>query len=80
MGEINKQLATAPRDPSLRYELGMILRRNGQEPKGLLWLASALREDPQHRPTLQALADYYEHIGQPRTAERYRKRIQALPK
>jgi Tfp pilus assembly protein PilF len=60
--------------------MGRILLRNGQESKGLLWLTSALQLDPQHQPSLRLLADYYERVGQPGVAHRYRRQIAHSPK
>jgi tetratricopeptide (TPR) repeat protein len=55
---LNRKLPEAPRDPNLRCEVGRILLRSGQERQGLRWLHSALRIDPQHRATRQALAEH----------------------
>jgi len=74
LDEINKQLAVTPHDPSLRYEVGLLLLKNGQAQRGLTWLASALQEDPQHQPARQALADYYAQIGNQEMAAKYRLR------
>ena len=63
LSELTKQIADAPGDANLRYEAGMIFLNNGQDGEGLRWLASALKENPSHRPTHQALADYYERTG-----------------
>ena len=42
-------------------------------------LASALQEDPAHRPTCQALADYYTRQGDAPTAKRFRLLAQQSP-
>lgn len=70
--EINRELAKSPRDPALRYEMGVLLLRNGEDRRGHVWLASALELDPHHRPTHQALAEYYERSGQPARAAQHR--------
>jgi Flp pilus assembly protein TadD len=44
--------------------MGELFLRNGREQDGLRWLRSALREQPDHGPTRQALAAYYERKGQ----------------
>jgi Tfp pilus assembly protein PilF len=46
---------------------------NGQAQEGLRWLSGALQIDPQHGPTHQALADYYEKAGEPDLAARHRQ-------
>jgi Tfp pilus assembly protein PilF len=57
----------------------MIFLKNGQDKEGLRWLASALQEDPAHRPTCQALADYYSRQGDAEAAERFRRLAQQPP-
>jgi tetratricopeptide (TPR) repeat protein len=51
-------------DPGPRQEAGLIFIQNGQAKEGLRWLSSALRRDPFHGPTHEALADYFDGIGQ----------------
>jgi Tfp pilus assembly protein PilF len=77
LSELTRKIAAEPKDPALRQEAGAILLRNGQEQEGLRWLASALQEDPKHRPTHQTLADYYERAGQRALAAQHRR--QAAP-
>ncbi len=74
---IMQQIVAAPRDPCLRREAGVLLLRNGQEEQGLGWLTSALRIDPAHSASHQALAQYYAKKGQPARAAQHRR--QALP-
>jgi predicted Zn-dependent protease len=64
--------AAAPRDPEPRCQAGRIMLRNGLEDEGMRWLVSALRQDPDHAPTHQALADYFEKKGQPQQAAAHR--------
>jgi Tfp pilus assembly protein PilF len=64
VAELARQAASRPGDPDPRCEVGRILMRNGLEAEGLGWLATALRRDPLHAPTHQALADYYERTGE----------------
>jgi predicted Zn-dependent protease len=77
LADLIKQIAAAPRDPNLRYEAALILLRNGRDPEALSWLTSALREDPYHRATHQALADYYGRLGQPALAASHRQFVSA---
>ncbi len=49
----------APHDAGLRYEMGIILLRNGQDREGVRWLESALREQPEYGPARQALGEYH---------------------
>jgi tetratricopeptide (TPR) repeat protein len=61
---ILRKISLASGDPGLRQEAGQIFIENGQAKEGLRWLASALRLDPFHGPTHEALASYYDSIGQ----------------
>ncbi|TMQ32268.1 MAG: tetratricopeptide repeat protein, partial [Planctomycetota bacterium] len=72
--KLAREVLDAPRNPDLRYEAGVICLRNGQAQEGLRWLSGALQIDPQHGPTHQALADYYEKAGEPETAARHRQK------
>jgi tetratricopeptide (TPR) repeat protein len=63
LSQLAKQINTTPNDPALRYEAGMIFLNSGQPQEGLRWLASALQVDPGYVPVHQALADYYERMG-----------------
>lgn len=73
LNAVSQQAMDSPHDPSLRYEAGIILLRNGQEQDGLRWLIRALHEDPRHQPTHAALADYYERIGKADLAAYHRR-------
>lgn len=70
------QVLASPEDPNPRCELGVIFLRNSQEKEGLRWLNSALRCDPRHRPTHQALADHFEKQGQADLAAQHRRLAQ----
>jgi tetratricopeptide (TPR) repeat protein len=67
--ELNGQLVVRPQDPDLQCEVGKIHLSIGNDPEGLRWLYSALAEDRRHRPTHQALAEYYRKIGKPELAK-----------
>jgi len=62
-----------PYDPALRYEAGMIFLQNGMTREGLHWLSTALDAYPAHRPTHEALAQYYEKAGQEDLAAYHRQ-------
>jgi predicted Zn-dependent protease len=73
MGQVVGEVMKRPHDPALRCEAGVIFLRNGKPEDGLHWLITALQEDPRHRPTHQALAEYYERIGNKEQAARHRQ-------
>jgi tetratricopeptide (TPR) repeat protein len=54
---LHEKIARQPADVELRYQAGRICLRNGQKQEGRRWLLSALRLDPKHQPTQQALRD-----------------------
>jgi predicted Zn-dependent protease len=71
-GELAAAIAKAPHDPDLRRQMGELFLRNGRDKDGLRWLESALRERPDHGPTHQTLAAYYERTGRPDLAAEHR--------
>jgi predicted Zn-dependent protease len=72
ISEVMRAIHAAPNDPAPRHEVGVIFLRNGQEQEGLRWLANALQQDPNHRPTHELLAEYFEKHGQPEKAAQHR--------
>lgn len=70
---LNRAVGQAPENAGPRHEAGVICLRNGQEREALRWLTGALQVNPQHRPTHQVLADYYERDGKPERAAYHRK-------
>jgi predicted Zn-dependent protease len=73
MDKLVREVNQKPNDPALRYEAGMIFLRNGFTQDGLHWLSTALDVDPNHRPTHQALADYFERAGEQAQARHHRQ-------
>lgn len=73
LDKLLKEVLRAPNDAALRSEAGVIFLRNGEAEKGLRWLTMALQQDPWHRPTHQALADYYERAGRFDVAAHHRR-------
>jgi tetratricopeptide (TPR) repeat protein len=63
LDELKAAVLRAPHDASLRCEMGVLLLRNGQDKEGVRWLQSALREDPGHAATRQALDEYSRRAG-----------------
>lgn len=75
----SKEMTRTPNDPKLHYEMGDIYLRNGKPEVGVRWLYSALKLDPTHQPSHQALYDYYKRTGQVEKAEQHRKEIRPSP-
>ncbi|MBI1918421.1 MAG: tetratricopeptide repeat protein [Planctomycetes bacterium] len=63
----------APTDPAAYYRIGMISYRAGVTEDALRWFHKALRFDPGHLPTHQALAAYYERTGNVDLAAQHRE-------
>jgi len=72
MRDIMKDVLRRPHDPAPRCEAGKIFLRNGFTDDGLHWLGTALQEDSSHQPTHQALADYYDQLGNAELAARHK--------
>jgi tetratricopeptide (TPR) repeat protein len=72
IGEIAKQgMTRTPHNAALHSELGVIFLRNGLLEQGLRWLNRALQLDERYKPAHQALADYYQRIGDSQQAEQH---------
>ncbi len=74
--EVAQKSLTDPKNVSLRHEAGVILLRHGQHQDAARWLLSALQDDPQHKPTHQALADLYTKMDAPILAAEHRRRAE----
>jgi tetratricopeptide (TPR) repeat protein len=79
MEMLTKESFINPKDVSPRWEAGTILLRHGQHQEAARWLLSALQEDPNHKPTHQALAELYQRIGERRRAEEHRRKAEEGP-
>jgi tetratricopeptide (TPR) repeat protein len=69
---LTRMLATRPDDVELRFEAGRILHLMGLDDGALQNWQGVLEIAPDHRPTLLALADYYESMNDHAEAENYR--------
>jgi tetratricopeptide (TPR) repeat protein len=72
------QLAERPTDPNLPAEAGELFFRQGEYQRGLFWFNKALQIDPNHQPSHQALAAYYERINDPVQAQLHRNRLKDM--
>jgi tetratricopeptide (TPR) repeat protein len=81
VGQLVQDVMRRPHDAELRYRIGAIFLKNGQEEEAMHWFATALEENPVHRGTHQTMADYYERLGDRERAKKHRQIIEAiLPK
>ncbi len=63
-------------DVALRFQLGMACLKLGPDQEASHWLQGILWKQPDHLPTLTALADYYQSKGNRKMAELYRRKAQ----
>jgi tetratricopeptide (TPR) repeat protein len=71
---------TQPEDPDLRYQLGMVCLDRGRDQEASHWFQGILFKDPNHLPTLETLADYYEKKGKAGLASYYRRKAGGIAK
>jgi tetratricopeptide (TPR) repeat protein len=71
-GQLKLRARDTPGDVAVRWDLWLWCARNGQMAEGVSWLMKVLRLAPGHIQAHQALADYFERIGQPRRAQLHR--------
>jgi predicted Zn-dependent protease len=81
LAEIAKrELSLQPNNPDLYYEVGAIfLHGQQQKQQALAWLYRALKLDPNHQPTHELLARYYEENREPEMAKKHRQRLRPAP-
>jgi tetratricopeptide (TPR) repeat protein len=67
-----------PHSADRHYEVGRLSRVLGEEDTAAQWFRTALQQDPSHRPSHAALADYYAQLPDPDAAraELHRRRSQ----
>jgi tetratricopeptide (TPR) repeat protein len=76
LDELIRQIQVEPDNLDLRFKAGMITLKLDRKRDASHWFQSILWKDPNHLPTLKALADYYEKIGETEGAKHYRLRAQ----
>jgi tetratricopeptide (TPR) repeat protein len=72
---VSKEMSRTPNDPKLHYEIGSFYLRYGKPAIGIRWLYSALKLDPNHEPSHQALYEYFRRTGDWEKAERHRSQL-----
>ncbi len=74
MHEISSALIRDPSNTSLRHEAGVLAFRCGQSDDAISWFLGALKEDPNHIPSMNSLAEVFEKKGDSFQANRYREK------
>jgi len=78
---LQRQVTQRPNDPELRYLVGDVLAVQGLLDDAAGWWRSALRLDPLHQPSLEAMAKYYEQRGDVQLVRQYKKSAElAVPR
>jgi Tfp pilus assembly protein PilF len=62
-----------PDDVEVRYDIGMTLLKYGSPEDGAKWLLTVVEQQPDHKRTHQALAVYYESLGDWENAAMHRQ-------
>jgi tetratricopeptide (TPR) repeat protein len=69
---LGRRMQENPHDPALHYQMGMIVWRAGAVGEAVKWFENALRYDPDHAPSHEALAKYYRLAGNMGRSARHR--------
>jgi Tfp pilus assembly protein PilF len=75
--EVMIKMLKQPRDPALRLQAGQLFLKAGHAAEAVRWFESALHEDAWHRPTHEALRDYYRQAGRSDLAAVHERALQA---
>jgi predicted Zn-dependent protease len=71
---LRSRILANPNDRDSRYQVARWMFDHGHHHEGLQWATEILRADPNHAPTHQLLADYYEKQGNAGLANYHRLR------
>jgi Tfp pilus assembly protein PilF len=74
LDKLRKEIRARPDNVVLRDEAGALSLRLGHQEEAGHWLRTALRMDPDHRPTHRLLAEYFEKLGKADLAAYHRRR------
>ena len=61
--ELYTQIRNRPSDPDLRYQMAGLCRDEGDIEAALTWWCTAIVAEPRHQPSHEALAKYYQSVG-----------------
>lgn len=70
---ITSKALEEPQNADLRCEAGLILMEQGFWSEGADWIKTAIEIDPQHRAAHEAMAKYFERLGDAKQARRHRR-------
>ncbi|MDP7205424.1 MAG: tetratricopeptide repeat protein [Pirellulaceae bacterium] len=85
--QMSEAISTRPESAEERLKIGAIYLKYGSESDGLFWIRSGLSVNPTHRPTVEALLNYYtkkavENPEKPTygsTVKKFEKMLRELP-
>jgi tetratricopeptide (TPR) repeat protein len=70
---LSRELQANPRDANAQFEAGTLLLRLGGYDEGVRRLENATQIDPRHVKAHEALAEFYERIGETKKAAKHRR-------
>jgi tetratricopeptide (TPR) repeat protein len=70
--KLKMRILSEPDNADLRYQIALAYLDLGDEDESAHWFQTVLWLDPDHRPTFQALADYWQRKGNLTRANHYR--------
>jgi tetratricopeptide (TPR) repeat protein len=74
--ELTRKIHENSEDVALRYQAGLLCLQRGAEGEAAHWFQTVLYINPDHRPTHQALADYWRQHGNPQRAAYHQRRAE----
>ncbi len=76
---IQVEIQKKPNDPDVMHELAAIFLRSGYPKSAIFWVRKALLIAPNHVPSHELMAGYYEATGNPGLAAEHRQKTSANP-
>jgi predicted Zn-dependent protease len=73
------EMQQRPHDPALDHELALLLFKQGHGEEAVQWLQRALKVNPSYVPAHQALAGYYQQVGDQERLAFHRRFLPAQP-
>jgi tetratricopeptide (TPR) repeat protein len=80
LNQLKEKIQTEPRDPSLRYQAGMLALDLGRDKEATDWFQTVFYIDPGHRATHLTLADYWSKHGEAGRAAYHLGRAEGKPR